>query len=337
MSEYNNTSSGEFVNDIVVNLLGKPISSKEYCKLGGSPNIFCNWVKRNKGVGEQCAFVLSNLVIQEIKFNDRKKKLVLDYLKQYLTTKEKDYMQRNPNDIKTIVGFASAKFSNKNNDPDINKLHRPTESIRIVGLDELFSMGWAIDDFIDGIVGLWKKLIPDMPDEHIGDREKWAKIHMEHSETRKALLNGEDKIVGYYEFDPLFDEIFDKAKEGKLSEGDMSIEDIPFLIPGSYNIYFENICIVSEGKSRAKSVALKKVLYSIINTLEKLALDGVFINEICTWAYTPSGIVLCKSLGLKFHKKHEETGEVYCGTIHDLLSHSICNEFPLLKELYGMI
>lgn len=331
-----NMSSAKFITDIVCNILNKPISSKDYKTIGGSPNIFRLCVERNKGIGEQCAFALANLIIQETKFDDLKRKMVYDYIKQYLTAKEQDYMNKNITDIKTIVRFASMKFSkrNRNSMPDINKLTIPMESMRIVGIDELFKMGWTVYDFIKGIEGLWRELIPDIPDEHIGDREKWAKIHTEHSESRKALLNNKNQMIGYWEFDVLFSEVFEKAKNGELLEGEMSINDIPFMFEGTYNIYFENICIIDKSKTLSKSVALRKMLHSIISTIEELALDNIFINEICTWAYTGSGIALCKSLGLKFFKKHEEVGEIYLGTIHDLLSHPICNEFPTLKDLY---
>lgn len=339
MSEFNTASSADFITDIIKTLLKKRLSSKEYEQedIGGSRNIFRQCVERNNGIGEQCSYALANLIIKETKYDEIKRKLVLDYLKRYLTPKENDYMKHNPDDIKIIVGFASAKFSNKNNMPDINKLHyKQNEGLRVVSLSELFNMGWTVNDFMLGIRKLWREIIPDMPDEHMGDMEDWGKIHVEHPETRKALMN-KNEMIGYWEFDPLFPKIFEKAKNGELAEGEMTINDIPFLISGTYNIYFENICIVGGGKSLSKSVALRKMLHSIISTLEDLALNGVFINEICTWAYTESGSVLCKSLGLRFHKDHDEVGKVYCGTIYDLLNHSICNEFPLIKQLYGMI
>lgn len=293
-------------------------------------------VERSQGIGDTCSYALANLIIKETKYDDFKRKLVLDYLKQYLTVKERDYLYRNPNDIKTVVKFATSKFS-VNGIPDINNVNYKDAEIdlRVVDIEELLSLGWRIEDYICEVRKIWLDIVGDMPEEYIGDVDKWIQIINDHPESRKVLLTGKNELVGYWEFDPLFDEAFKKAKEGELLEGDMTINDIPYLIPGVYNIYFENICISNNYKKTiTKSLALKKMIFSIIDTLEELARNDTFINEICTWAYTESGIVLCKSLGLKYYKDHEESGEVYCGTIYDLLNHPICNDFTKIKELY---
>lgn len=331
-------TSAEFIEDIIIKLLNKPLSSNEYYALGGSKDIFRRCVERCQGIGPTCSYVLSNLIIQEIKYNELKKQLVLDYLKQFLTIKEKDYLHRNPNDIKTIIKFIVPKFSKKASSIDDLHYENHQNYLKVIDLNDLImKMKWNIDDYTKSVVKIWKDIIGNnMPEEYIGDVNNWKIILNEHPETRKVLLNEKNEFIGYWEFDPLFDEAFSKAKNGILLEGDMTINDIPFLISGTYNIYFENICISSKCKnSIIKSFALRKMLFSIIGTLEKLAMENIFINEICTWAYTNTGIVLCKSLGLKYYKNHSETGEVYCGTIHDLLNHSICDDFTKIKELYA--
>ena len=83
-----------------------------------------------------------------------------------------------------------------------------------------------------------------------------------------------------------------------------------------------------------KTLALKRLLFSMIETFEQYAQKGVFINEICAWAYSEGGISISKSLGLSYIKKHKEHGEVYCGKTIDLLNKPICNEFKTLKTLY---
>ena len=67
---------------------------------------------------------------------------------------------------------------------------------------------------------------------------------------------------------PLFENIFEKAKSGKLIEGEIKLDDIPYLlIPDTYNIYFDNILIT---KYRKTSFALRKILFSILDTLSIL-------------------------------------------------------------------
>jgi ADP-ribose pyrophosphatase YjhB (NUDIX family) len=54
------------------------------------------------------------LIESEIRFDKSKKNKILKFLEQFLTIDEKEYMKNNPDDIKTIIKFASAKIkSNK--------------------------------------------------------------------------------------------------------------------------------------------------------------------------------------------------------------------------------
>jgi hypothetical protein len=47
------------------------------------------------------------------------------------------------------------------------------------------------------------------------------------------------------------------------------------MIPGTYNIYFASICLKENYK---KTLALQKLLISMLNVFEELALNGVFID-----------------------------------------------------------
>jgi hypothetical protein len=260
----NNISVAKFITDIVLNLLNKPLSSNTYYALGGSKDIFRKCVERNKGIGDTCTETLINLIKQETKFDDIKKKVVLDYLKQYLTLKERNYMYRNQNDIKTIVTFAVSKFSPRS--ININNVSYGNENkfkLKIFSITELLEMGWTIEKYEQSVIKLWKDIIKDIPDEYIGDIEGWKKIILEHPETRKVLLDEKNNIIGYWEFDPLFDDTFTKAKNGTLLESDMQLNDIPYLISGTYNIYFENICITSAYGNNLVYEDLNKVPHKI--------------------------------------------------------------------------
>ena len=103
------------------------------------------------------------------------------------------------------------------------------------------------------------------------------------------------------------------------------------MIPGTYNIYVTSIMLKDEYR---KSLAFQKLLFSIIDTIEEYALNNVFIDEVCAWAYSDSGIALSKTLGLTYLTEHKEHGKVYCGKVIDLLNKPLCNKFTRLKKLY---
>jgi len=469
-------SSAKFVNDIVTKLLNKPLSSNRYYKIGGSKNIFRQCVERDKGIGATCSEALSNLIIKETKYDKLKRNLVLDYIKQYLTKKEKEYVERNPDDIKTIIIFATSKFSNTVSIPDISKIdyHQKkdfisitqniselyekavlylssdpmigfslTKSIidsiieyivnqekiklkatksnsisdvllskkilndniaftlehienllkiefksntsykhdfidscfsslriivkwflsdylkstykietlpfqskkalksqtnynlpkfRIVDINDLIDLGWTLEDIVEEGMKIDFETIDDITIEHNGDFEQWLSVARENSETIRYLLNNQNELVGYWHFTPLSNNTFQKAKRGELLDSEITIEKIPFLIPGTYNIYFIAICL--KAIYRRRNMTFGNLLFSIIETIEEMAKNNIFVNEICALAYSNSGIQLCNSIGLKYLKDHLEHGQIYCGSIYDLLEKPFCKEYPDLKRIY---
>jgi hypothetical protein len=479
---YMNTSA-EFIVDIVVKLLKKKLSSNEYYGLGGSKNIFRLCVERCKGIGDTCTETLANLIIQETKYDEIKKKLVMDYLKQYLSPKELDYLNRNPNDIKTIVIFATSKFSVKTRRtiPDLNKVKYSTvkkntkhqiqiltsklsdlyekmvtyididpvislslsktilgtineyilengkikkstikkdfadiflakkifpenvalsmkhlensfqleskmdrnyhedfidscfsslrlvikwflseylkstykiemqiirvpeekktnnnallSEFRIVDVNELISLGWTLEEIVEEGMKIDFETIEDITIEHNGDFEQWLTVARENSETIRYLLTKENKLIGYWHFSPLFNDTFQKAKNGKLLDSEITIEKIPFLLPGTYNIYFIAICL--KEIYRRKNMTFGSLLFSIIETIEEMADNKIYVNEICALAYSNSGIQLCNSIGLKYIRDHVEHGQIYCGSIYDLLDRPFCKNFTKLRKIYS--
>jgi len=130
--------SSEFVKDIVEKILKTTISSRHFHKLGGSKNTLRRCVERNKGIGPASTELLTNIIIRETKYDDYKRSLILDYIKQFLNGEELIYLARNPGDIKTIVSFATAKFSKNSTDtlPNLNNTSffndPPTNDFKII-------------------------------------------------------------------------------------------------------------------------------------------------------------------------------------------------------------
>jgi hypothetical protein len=323
-------STAEFIKYIVIDTLKKRLTCKDYSLIGGSQNILRQCYDRNKGIGSGVVEVISNLIVQETKCNPVKRNIIIDYLKQFLTPNEKEYLKRNPEDIKTIMSFAADKFNEK-----LKKRTNVTqekEKFRIVNIDELLKMGWSIADMVNAGISLDYETIDNITEEHNGDFDQWLAVSRSNADSIRWLLDSENNVIGYWHFSALFDEPFIKAKNGQLLDSEITCDKIPVLLPGTYNIYFIGICLKEE--YRRKTITFGKLLFSIIEVIEEMAKRKVFVNEICALAYTHNGIQLCKSIGLKYLRDHVEHGEIYCGKIMDLLDRDFCRDFVGLKALY---
>lgn len=323
--------SASFIKKVVEEILGKSLSSFKNYDYGGSYNTIKQAVIRNNSVGKIVALMISNMIINEL--FDFKKYNAIEYLKHFLSEhelKEFKYMKYNPDDIKRLVFLVTEKI-NKNRNKQIVKRDSLYAGIRMVKFDELIELGWTYESYIQDCLSLWEKTV-DIPEEHNGDLEQWLPIIKNYPKNREILLNENNKFIGYWNFEPLFDDIFEKAKKGELLDGELHTEMIPPFLDGKYNIYIISVMIRED--YRGEAVALKKILLSMIEYVECLSKENIFINKICAWAYTSAGISLAKHIGLKFHKNHVETGKIYLGNIQDLLDQPICKSFVELKKIY---
>jgi hypothetical protein len=214
----------------------------------------------------------------------------------------------------------------------LNEVSEETE-LKIVDLHDLISMGWTIEDYVREGYKVWREVVDDFDEIHKDEMPYTEEIVLIHMESRKVLMNQNNQFVGYWNFDLLYDEPFEIAKKGLIGEGDIKKNYIPYQLPGTYNMYFDSVFISKQYKKT--SFALRKILYSILETFEEMAKIGVFINEICTWGFTDEGINLCRSIGMTYVCNHQkEDGQIFVITMQKLLDHPMCKNFTKLKNSY---
>lgn len=320
--------TAEFVKHIVENILNKRISSANNFGYGGSYNTLRQCIDRNLGIGPKVIITLSNMIKISTQNNPSKKKEIIEFLKIFLSPNELEYIKKNPEDIKSVVKFAAAKVSkNKKKITD-----KDLEEFRIMDVDQLLNENWTIEKMVSDAINLDFETIEDITPEHNGDLKQWSEIARENSDTLRYLINKDNKMIGYWHCTPLIDDFYKKAKNGKLLDSEITLDTIPIMFPGTYNIYFIGICL--QEKYRRKSATFGKLIFSVVYALKTLAEKNIFINEICALAYTTNGVRLCESIGLKYLQDHIEHGKIYCGHINDLLNKPFCKDFTELKELY---
>lgn len=311
----------DFLTTLFKNILEKPVASDRYVsKYNISRNNFIYYINTNHLMSPNVAHGLCNIVLDTIKEFPEKESDILNYFSSFLTVKEKDHLTEYE-----IIRAAIAKFTNTSTGTKKNR-------IRAVSFQDVSKMNRDIKDFFVEVMRLDSEEIENLTQEHAGELDKWVALASELPETWRGFCDASNKIVGYWSFKPLFDKYFIRAKEGLLFDGELNLQMMPVLVSGTYNIYFVEICL---NKQYKRTAFFRLVLNSICEAIENLAGKEIFIDEICTLAYSTDGKRLCKSLGLKYHKKHVESGDIYCGSIKDLLEKPFCRNFYALKRLYN--
>jgi hypothetical protein len=309
-----------FLTNILKNILDVPIVSPEYkSKYGISRNSFTYYIRYNKKLSKKLSDALIQIILDNIKDDKYKKDDTINYLSAFLTEPEKKKAKTVEDIIKTgVLKFTATTNKNKN-------------KIRVVSYKDVLAMQLDIKDIVSEAMQLNSETMEGLTLEHSGYLQQWVDIAHESPDTYRYLFDSNNNIVGVWSFFPVFREVFEKIKEGKFFDNELTLDMMPVLFPGIYDIYFVEICL--DNKYRGTAV-FRLLLKSIANILEKLATKKIFINEICTQAYTADGERLCKSLGLKYYKKHIDCGNIYCGTIKDLLKKPFCKDYYTLKNSY---
>ena len=205
--------------------------------------------------------------------------------------------------------------------------------LSVAGIEEVRKWGWTPEKLLDEIVQLDRDCIPEMTLTDEGTPGQWLPIRTQHPDTMRLLVEKPGTLAGYWSFVPLFDQDFALAREGKLVEGELTADRIPeFELGGRYHMYFVMMALKPQFRH---CEAIHALYHSFFGVMENLAEKGVFFDEVVTNAYTPSGVGVCRSLGMQFLTRHVNHGDIYWTKLYPLPNTPAAKEHPKLSSLYA--
>jgi hypothetical protein len=213
-------------------------------------------------------------------------------------------------------------------------VHRPLRAGRplsIADVSDVVAWGWDGEQLLEELISIDYRTMEDLTLDHEGQAKQWAPVFMDHPETWRLLISGPREIVGYWHFVPLFESSYQRARAGQLLDSEITADTVRlFELSGCYDIYWVSICLLPQFR---RPHALRMLFASMSDVIRALAEEGIFIREVCTNAYTRSGVSLCLSLGFQHLAEHEDRGRVFVGHA-DLLFDSQIGRDQDLLELY---
>ncbi len=201
----------------------------------------------------------------------------------------------------------------------------------VADIQTVKSWGWDGRKLLKELIKLDYENLEELRPKDEGNVEQWTPIFEEHVDTWRLLVDPDRTIIGYWHFMPLFDAEFALAKKGELVEGSVSVNELPPLLPGHFNIYFVTILLQVQYRHTGAKVLL---FNSMLDVLEDLAKQGVFINEVCANAYTKAGEAVCRSLGMTSIADHVTHGKIYARSFYPFPSNAIFEKRKSLSKLY---
>lgn len=188
--------------------------------------------------------------------------------------------------------------------------------LHVAAWADVLDWGWTEERLLEELIRLDYETIDGLSEGDEGSVQQWAPIFCHYPESWRLLCSHPERIVGYWHAVPLHDPEYAAACSGDLVDGQLSPAYIPeFSIPGIYNLYFVQICLLKRYRG---SKALGSLVASLFGTLTSLASEGVFFREVSANAYTPAGESLCRTFGMVAGRHHRNRGRIYSASMGEI-------------------
>lgn len=204
--------------------------------------------------------------------------------------------------------------------------------LRVVDNEETERWGWKMPRVLEEMGKLDNECILGLAPSEEGTIEQWLPIRVQHPDSWRLIADDSGNVEGYWSYVALFDEDFELAKKGELQESLITIDRVPeFELPGRYHLYF--VMMALRPKYR-HTEAIHMLYHSFFSVMEKLAESDVYFDDVLTNAYTPNGVSVCKSFGMRPIGNHVNQGMMYYTNFHPLPKVQLLREHPNLVTLY---
>ena len=165
-----------------------------------------------------------------------------------------------------------------------------------------------------------------------GNMDQWVAIAESNPDTHALVMSPNNEIVGYWHFEALHDDLFDKTLRGELEDDEITVDKVRFFCaPGVYSLYFVTFVVVKQYRGFRVN---RMLIEALLNRLEEFAEQGILVHHISANAFTKEGIALCRSLGMRYVRPHLRCGEIYHLDLRD--SPLVKSRPRLFKALCGL-
>jgi hypothetical protein len=185
-----------------------------------------------------------------------------------------------------------------------------TAPLKVVDGSELETAGDVESDHVDR--GVFGELHGD---DEFGNPALYREWFRRNPSIYSFLFSG-TRVVGYGNAMPLTDAAFADVLAGTVCDGLIRPEMIRrYDEPGDYKLYLCSIAILPE--FRTQTIGIWSLYSSFQRKMEMLRRRGMRIVQLAAVVWTAEGRAICRSFGMKFHRRHVRQGDVYVGDLSD--------------------
>jgi len=184
-----------------------------------------------------------------------------------------------------------------------------TNQCSVASFHDLWNAGMSTGDVLKRLIEIDYENITGLDALAEGTSEQWVDVAQNNPDGYAFVIDRAKQIVGYWHFEAVDDAIYSSLIGGTFEDSDLTIDNVRFLCcPGDYNIYF----IIFVVRKPYRGYRVNRMLYdAFLQKMQSLEQEGIRVVNVCANAFTPEGVGLCKSLGMRQVGTHERMGIVF--------------------------
>ncbi len=201
--------------------------------------------------------------------------------------------------------------------------------LRVVDRSFVESKGWSGLDLLRRLREIDHAIVGTLAGKNLAENEweapleQLVPVYMEHPDTWRIIINGDEAVVGYWHFDVLTPEKYKRAKLGKLLDRELTDDALlPLAMPGEYDIYIAFMGVLP-AYNNALVGGFHRLLFSFIDVLDQLSNEetGIYVGWVCANALTDEATKLCALLPIPKVTDHELEGHIFEDRMESVLQH----------------
>ena len=191
---------------------------------------------------------------------------------------------------------------------------RHTPTLEIEDWQGMYARGLTMEDIVRLNFDLSGENIDGMTPAEAGTIDQWVGVSNLNPESHVYLL-ADGKPAGYCHFQFVPADFYEQIRAGQVDDAEITVDRVVYPVePGMYDIYV--ICFLVD--RRIRGISATRLLYeALINRVTELRAKGILIDRVLANAFTPEGIGLCRSFGLKKVCDHKRDGVIYEGRLNE--------------------
>jgi len=239
---------------------------------------------------------------------------------------------RQPQQECAVSGFDEGSPSRERSLPGRRQRDHHSD-LHVAGVEDVMAWGWDGGALLRQLIAIDYETTDALTQAHEGDAGQWSPVFMNHPDTWRLIAAQPKRIVGYWHMAPLFPREYARAKAGRLLDSQITADVVQlFELPGLYDVYFVQICMLPSFRSPRN---IQLLFQTVFDVLTRLSAHEIFVREVTANAYTRAGEALCRTFNLDLLCSHREHGAIYSGPIERVLRHGFAGRNADLCRRYA--